>query len=112
MFKPNIFFILHIPPPVHGSSVVGKAIQDSQVINQSFDCRYINLGTSRTIDEIGENATHTKNGKKYKTVIDIGKQRSFKFNNYIFLSNAINKEIKSYFSLYKRIFSKLILMSK
>jgi glycosyltransferase involved in cell wall biosynthesis len=49
-----ILFILHIPPPVHGSSVVGKAIMESKLINEAFDCRYINLGTSVSIDEIGK----------------------------------------------------------
>lgn len=48
-------FILHTPPPVHGSSMVGKAIKESVSINKAFVCCYINLGTSRTIDEIGKN---------------------------------------------------------
>jgi glycosyltransferase involved in cell wall biosynthesis len=50
----RILFILHIPPPVHGSSVVGNAIKDSLVINEAFECNFINLGTSRTVDEIGK----------------------------------------------------------
>ncbi|MFW5982890.1 MAG: glycosyltransferase family 4 protein [bacterium] len=54
--KPKILFILHVPPPVHGSSVVGQNIKESLIINQSFNCNYINLGTSRTVDEIGKNA--------------------------------------------------------
>lgn len=52
--KKKILFILHTPPPVHGSSVVGKYIKDSDIINKSFDCCYINLGTSTSIDEIGK----------------------------------------------------------
>jgi glycosyltransferase involved in cell wall biosynthesis len=40
---------------VHGSSVVGKQIKDSVLINNSFECRYINLGTSKSIYEIGRN---------------------------------------------------------
>jgi glycosyltransferase involved in cell wall biosynthesis len=51
----KILFILHLPPPVHGSSMVGKYIKDSKTINTSFDAQYINLSTSKTIDEIGEN---------------------------------------------------------
>jgi glycosyltransferase involved in cell wall biosynthesis len=47
-------FILHFPPPIHGSSIVGQTITESEVINQSFDCRYVNLGTSTSIDEIGK----------------------------------------------------------
>lgn len=50
----KILFILHLPPPVHGSSVVGLQIKESNLINTGFNCRYINLGTSKTIDEIGK----------------------------------------------------------
>lgn len=50
--KKSILFILHFPPPVHGSSVIGLQIKESKVINSDFDTRYINLGTSKTIDEI------------------------------------------------------------
>lgn len=53
--KPKILFILHTPPPIHGSSIVGKYIQKSIIINEAFECRYINLGTSLTVDEIGKN---------------------------------------------------------
>lgn len=35
--------------------MVGQYIKDSLPVNQAFDARYINLGTSRTIDEIGKN---------------------------------------------------------
>lgn len=51
----KILLLLHLPPPVHGSSMVGQYIKDSLVINQEFDTHYINLGTSKTIDEIGKN---------------------------------------------------------
>jgi len=47
----RILLILHFPPPVHGSSMVGQMIKNSQLINSSFDCRYINLLVSRNIIE-------------------------------------------------------------
>jgi glycosyltransferase involved in cell wall biosynthesis len=53
--KPKILFILHWPPPVHGSAVVGLQIKNSKIINATFNGKYINLGTSRSIDEIGKN---------------------------------------------------------
>ncbi|MFT5251277.1 MAG: glycosyltransferase involved in cell wall biosynthesis [Flavobacteriales bacterium] len=53
--KKKILFILHIPPPVHGSSIIGKYIKESKLINKEFDAAYINLGTSKSIDEIGKN---------------------------------------------------------
>lgn len=52
--KPNILFLLHLPPPVHGSSVVGKAIKDSKLINDQFDCRFINLLVSRKLNDTGK----------------------------------------------------------
>lgn len=50
----KILFLLHFPPPVHGAAMVGKYIKDSSEINDSFATRYINLGTSRSIDDIGK----------------------------------------------------------
>jgi len=50
----KILFVLHYPPPIHGAAAVGLQIKESKVINNTFDCEYINLGTSRTIEEIGK----------------------------------------------------------
>ncbi|WP_430906530.1 glycosyltransferase family 4 protein [Maribacter sp. 2-571] len=50
----KILFILHYPPPVHGAAKVGEYIKESTLINNSFQCRYINLGTSINVDEIGK----------------------------------------------------------
>lgn len=55
MNKPRILFIMHMPPPIHGASMVGEYIKQNKIINQTFKCRYINLSTSHTIDEIGKN---------------------------------------------------------
>ena len=49
----KILFILHLPPPVHGSSVIGLQIKESKIIKVDYDCHYINLGTSKSINEIG-----------------------------------------------------------
>lgn len=51
--KPRILFILHLPPPVHGAAMMGKYIHDSKVINETFDCYYINLTTAKDLDDIG-----------------------------------------------------------
>jgi len=53
----KILFILHIPPPVHGASIVGKMINDSVIINESFACNYVNLLVSRTINETGKSSS-------------------------------------------------------
>lgn len=50
----NILFLLHLPPAVHGVSMVGELIKNSKIINDSFEARYINLLVSRSIDETGK----------------------------------------------------------
>ncbi|MDP4289948.1 MAG: glycosyltransferase family 4 protein [Bacteroidota bacterium] len=53
--KSRILFVLHIPPPIHGASVMGQYIRNSELINDGvFENRYINLSTSRQIGEIGK----------------------------------------------------------
>lgn len=51
--KPRILFILHLPPPIHGAAVMGKYIQESELINSSFDCFCINLATAGSLSDIG-----------------------------------------------------------
>ena len=50
----SILFIMHMPPPVHGAAMVGKYIHDSRVINEAFDCHYINLTTACDLSDIGK----------------------------------------------------------
>lgn len=52
--KKSISFIMHMPPPVHGASMVGKYIHDSQVINQIFDCHYFNITLAKNLQDIGK----------------------------------------------------------
>lgn len=52
--KPKILFILHLPPPVHGAAMMGKFIEESRIINNSFDADYINLSASNNIKEVGK----------------------------------------------------------
>jgi glycosyltransferase involved in cell wall biosynthesis len=60
----KILFVLHYPPPVHGAAVVGDIIRKSHLINSSFECRYVNLGISKNVDDIGRN----KISKVYKYI--------------------------------------------
>ena len=71
----RIIFIMHMPPPVHGASMVGKYIHDSKLVNEAFDCHYINLTTADTLADIGK--------------IGLRKVKSF-----VKLLNSIEKEIK------------------
>ena len=52
--KPTVLFILHMPPPIHGASMMGKYIHDSKVVNETFDCHYINLTTAKNLEDIGK----------------------------------------------------------
>ncbi len=49
--KSKILFILHLPPPVHGASMMGSFIKESKLINSKFDTTYINLAIATTLDQ-------------------------------------------------------------
>ena len=50
---PKILFILHLPPPIHGAAMMGKYIHDSDIINNQFDCSYLNLTAAKDLNDIG-----------------------------------------------------------
>lgn len=50
----NVLFLLHLPPPIHGSSMVGQYIQRSSKIQSSFSTRYVNLLASRSLSSSGK----------------------------------------------------------
>lgn len=52
----RLLFVLHYPPPVHGAAVVGGYIKKSRKVNGTFDSRFINLGTSASVEDIGRNS--------------------------------------------------------
>lgn len=56
MKKKRILFITPLPPPVHGSAMVSQYIKDCKELHERFVCDFINLSTSRNIDEIGKNS--------------------------------------------------------
>ena len=56
MKKRRILFITPLPPPVHGSAMVSQYIKDSNELQEAFDCDFVNLSTSRHIDEIGKSS--------------------------------------------------------
>lgn len=50
--RKKILFMVPLPPPVHGSGMVCLQILQSEKINTDFDCRYVNLSTSRGNGEV------------------------------------------------------------
>lgn len=50
----NLLFLLHLPPPVHGSSIVGLSIKASVTIKHTFKCIYIDLLASNNVAESGK----------------------------------------------------------
>jgi len=50
----KVLFLLHIPPPVHGSSIIGKTIVESNAVLSAFNCRFINLIASESIADTGK----------------------------------------------------------
>ena len=52
--KYNVLFLLHLPPPVHGSSMMGSYIKISTSINENFTCEYINLMAAKHVKESGK----------------------------------------------------------
>ncbi|NLX67265.1 MAG: glycosyltransferase family 4 protein [Bacteroidales bacterium] len=50
----NILFMLHLPPPVHGSTIVGELVKEREILHKSFHGRYINLMLSSKVDESGK----------------------------------------------------------
>ena len=51
--RPKILFCMHMPPPVHGAAMVGHQIRESKLINDEFDCAYMNVSTSATLGDVG-----------------------------------------------------------
>lgn len=45
---------MHMPPPVHGAAMMGKYIHDSKIVNEAFECRYINPATAANLEDIGK----------------------------------------------------------
>lgn len=52
--RPKLLFICPLPPPVHGSSMVSQSIKESRVLNEAFEMDFVNLSTSRKMEEIGK----------------------------------------------------------
>ncbi len=50
----RILMIAPLPPPIHGSAMMTQYIKDSPIINEKLNLDWVNLSTSRRMDEIGK----------------------------------------------------------
>lgn len=52
--KPKLLCILHRSPPFHGAAKVGDFVASSQQLHNAFDCRFITIKSSDSIEDIGK----------------------------------------------------------
>lgn len=52
--KGRILLVLHLPPPVHGAAMMGAYMKQSQLLHDFFDCRFVNLTTASSLEDIGK----------------------------------------------------------
>ncbi|MDA7594106.1 hypothetical protein N8717_04010, partial [Candidatus Pelagibacter sp.] len=49
--KKKILFLIQLPGPIHGQSLINKSIKESKLINKKFKNQFINISTTRHISE-------------------------------------------------------------
>ncbi len=52
--KAKVLFVMQMPPPVHGASIMGKYIRDSELINSNFECHYINPSMAKDVGDLAK----------------------------------------------------------
>ena len=52
--KKKILFLIPLPPPMHGASIINNCIKNSIKINKKFQTLYINSHTSKELDELSK----------------------------------------------------------
>lgn len=51
--RPKILYILHLPPPIHGVTMVGDIICRSNLLEEAFDNVFLQIHSSNAISDIG-----------------------------------------------------------
>jgi glycosyltransferase involved in cell wall biosynthesis len=54
MSKKKILFLVHLPPPVHGASLMNEMYLKSKIVNNIFCVKHIRLNYSKTVNDIGK----------------------------------------------------------
>ncbi|MBI4125635.1 MAG: glycosyltransferase family 4 protein [Deltaproteobacteria bacterium] len=69
MKKPRILFFLHLPPPVHGVTVLNANIVQSSALRGAFDVKILPISYSQNIEGIGRFSLR----KIFKTIVLFGR---------------------------------------
>jgi len=64
--KQRLLCVLHRSPPAHGAAKVGDFIANSKKLHKEYDCRFITIKSSDTIEDIGK-----INFKKFYFVLEL-----------------------------------------
>ncbi len=79
---------MHYPPPIHGAAIVGDYIKNSLLLQSSFQSKYLNLGTSQNIQEIGSGGM-VKILRFLKLLLRVGKHQLVYKPDLVYLSPAV-----------------------
>lgn len=52
--KPKVLFIFKLPPPVNGANLMNQTVHLSSLINDNFDCHYVDYGLSKKMEDFGK----------------------------------------------------------
>ena len=101
----KILFVLHVPPPVHGSSIVGEFIKKSSLINIGSGQEYTIKKFAKIINNITSANKVLKFNKKYpdgtkRKVLDLTYIKTLGWKPKISLENGLKNTIRWYKSNY------------
>lgn len=51
--KKKVLFLMQLPPPVHGASMVNQSIQSSKLINNIYNASYLNISPAIDMQDLG-----------------------------------------------------------
>ena len=64
----RVLFLIQLPPPVHGASLINDGIRESAAIQNAFHCRFVNTSPARNMRDIGRITP----GKLFRTLGILG----------------------------------------
>ncbi|PBQ33846.1 glycosyl transferase family 1 [Sphingobacteriaceae bacterium] len=83
--KRKVLFIMQLPPPVHGVSVMSKIIKESKLLNEQFQCDYINLATSSQISDL-QKSSPAKFLRTFKIIFEVLAKLMFKRYDKVYIT--------------------------